>query len=338
MRIEERVPLAAHTTFRIGGPAELFITAETIQDVPEAYKLAHSRELVAYPLGQGSNVLASDEPIHKAIITLSANTVTYEPGDSDSEVFVHAEGGTSWDALVEETVQRGLWGLENLAGIPGTVGAAPVQNIGAYGVEVQDSIMSVDAYDPESSSFVSFEKEDCGFAYRDSRFKREPRYFITSVTFRLSKTPNPRLMYKDIQKRKEEGAQLETSADIAREIRAIRSYKFPDLAQFGTAGSFFKNPVITHEQYEALHAKYPELSGFESGEGIKIPIAWIMDHVLQLNGFSRPPVSLFIRQPLVIVTEASATKKDVDVLAAFVVQRVHDVTTIFIEREVQSLK
>ncbi|MDB4992183.1 MAG: murB [Parcubacteria group bacterium] len=337
MRVKEHVPLAEHTTFRIGGPVTLFVTAETIKEVKEAYELAHSRGLDAYPLGQGSNVLAGDASITKAVITLAANAITYLPGGTDEEVYVHAEGGVSWDALVSDVVAQGLWGIENLAGIPGTVGAAPVQNIGAYGVEVQDSVVQVNAYDPIGKVYVQFEKKECGFAYRDSRFKQEPRYFITGVTFALSKVPNPRLSYKDIEARREAGSKLGTSADIAREIRDIRSYKFPTLSEFGTAGSFFKNPVITPEHYGELHAAYPELPGFESAAGIKIPLAWILDHVLQLRGFVLGPVSLFQTQPLVMVAEQGAHAHDVNALAELVSTRVHDATNIFIEREVQSL-
>jgi UDP-N-acetylmuramate dehydrogenase len=344
MRIQEHVLLSQHTTFRIGGPAALFITAESCEEVKEAYELARKRELVPYPLGQGSNVLAGDEPIHKAIITLSAAAISYMSDEvdaqekSENEVLVYAEGGVSWDALVEDTVQRGLWGLENLAGIPGTVGAAPVQNIGAYGVEVQDAIRTVNAYDSVSGEYKVFTKEECGFAYRDSRFKREPGHFVTGVTFALPKMPSPRLMYKDIQARYEAGAKLDTPADIAREIRAIRAQKFPDLSEFGTAGSFFKNPVISVEHYEQLHTAYPELAGFKTDEGIKIPIAWILDHVLNLNGFIHGRVSLFKRQPLVIVAKQGATERDVDALAALVSEQVKNVSNIFLEREVQSLK
>lgn len=336
MTEQEHEPLRKHTTFRIGGPAALFITAETIDEIPAAFQHALERGLAVYPLGEGSNVLATDAEISKAILHLQSANVTYETqGDA---VRVTADGGASWDALVTETTARGLWGLENLAGIPGTVGAAPVQNIGAYGKEVMDLISYVDAYDPAQNAFVRYEHADCGFSYRNSRFKREPGPFITRVTFTLSAIPQPELSYPDLQARTKEGVDFSTPLRIAEEVRAIRAQKFPDLSVLGTAGSFFKNPVITPEAYARLNERYPELPGFETEKGIKVPLAWILDHVLSLRGYAHGPVRLFEKQPLVLVAEAGAMARDVNALADDVAQRVHNATTIDIEREVQSLQ
>ncbi|HWU24674.1 MAG TPA: UDP-N-acetylmuramate dehydrogenase [Candidatus Paceibacterota bacterium] len=336
MTEQEHAPLREHTTFRIGGPAALFITAETIDEIPAAFQHALERGLSVYPLGEGSNVLATDAEVRKAILHLKSANVTYETEGDD--VRVTADGGVSWDALVSETTARGLWGLENLAGIPGTVGAAPVQNIGAYGREVMDVIMHVDAYDPSQKAFVRYEHADCGFSYRDSRFKREPGPFITRVSFSLSRTPRPMLSYPDLQARVNEGIGLSTPLRIAEEVRAIRARKFPDLSVLGTAGSFFKNPVITPEAYVRLREHYPELPGFETEKGVKVPLAWILDHALSLRGYACGPVRLFEKQPLVLVAEAGATARDVDALADDVAQRVHAATGIVIEREVQTLQ
>ncbi len=337
MQVREQVLLRNHTTFRIGGPAALFITVESQEELPKAFELARMRELDVYPLGQGSNVLAGDGPVNKAILTLSTDTITYT-SMSEEVVEVYADAGVSWDTLVSEVGERGFWGLENLAGIPGTVGAAPVQNIGAYGVEVQDTILRVHTYDPDTSSFMTYERSECEFSYRDSVFKQKPGQCITGVTFVLSRIPNPKLMYPDIQKRAAEGSPLTTPIEIADVIQDIRSHKFPDLSRYGTAGSFFKNPVITTEHHALLKKKYPDLPGFAHAGGIKIPLAWVLDHVLHLRGFAHGPVSLFETQPLVMVAEEYATASDVDALATIVRERVYEATQIFIEREVQSLK
>lgn len=336
MEARENVPLSDHTTLRIGGPAALLITIERPEELPKAYELARKRELPVYPLGAGSNILASDGPIKRAMLHITATNVTYV--DDGDVVRVTADAGKDWDELVSETTSRGLWGLENLAGIPGTVGAAPVQNIGAYGREVMDVIARVEAYDPAHDSFITYANEECGFTYRDSRFKREPGQVITRVTFTLSRTPRPNLSYADVARRLAEGAVLDTPMAIAREMRDIRAQKFPDLSVHGTAGSFFKNPTISSDAFAALHEKYPELSGFETEKGIKIPIAWIMDHVLFLRGHTIGPVRMFERHALVVVADPGATAHDVEVLANDVAKRIYDATKINVEREVQSLQ
>lgn len=335
MRVEERVPLSAHTTFRIGGPAALRIIAETEDEIREAYALAHSRGRVPYLLGAGSNVLAADAGTERAMLSLGFSNISYE--EEGERVLAHADAGVPWDALVTDASARGLWGIENLAGIPGTVGAAPVQNIGAYGREVADVLVSVRAYDPAQDAFVELSREECAFGYRDSRFKRAPGMCITRVTLALSRMPSPQLGYPDLQERIAVGDALDTPERIARAVREIRAAKFPDLAELGTAGSFFKNPVIPQEQYDALAAQYPSLPGFPQEGGVKVPLAWILDRVLGLRGHAQGSVWLFERQPLVLVAARGATAHDVDALAAYVHARVEEATGISIEREVQSL-
>jgi UDP-N-acetylmuramate dehydrogenase len=288
-----------------------------------------------YPLGEGSNILAGDGEIRRAILSLDTHAVAYE--ENDTGVLAIADAGVSWNAFVEETAERELWGLENLAGIPGTVGAAPVQNIGAYGREAADVLAWVEAYDPVQDAFVQISKDDCAFAYRDSRFKRSPGLLITRVAFSLSKEPQPLLSYPDLRARLEAGADLASPRAIAQEVRAIRAQKFPDLSLYGTAGSFFKNPTISPEAYARLSAQHDGLPGYANATGVKIPLAWILDHVLGMRGFAHGPVSLFEKQPLVLVAQKGATAHDVDALAAIVTERAHDATNIFIEREVQSL-
>lgn len=337
MIIREDVPLRDHTTFHMGGPVARFVIAETAEEVPEAYAYAKAQSLAPYPLGQGSNVLAGDGALTRAVIQLAAHDITFEPGE-EGIVFVHADAGVAWDDLVSRTVDEGLWGLENLAGIPGTVGAAPVQNIGAYGAEVKDTLVSLTGYDSLEQGMKTYRVDECGFGYRTSRFKRAPGFFITHCTFALSRTSTPRLQYPDIQARIASGAVLDTSAEIAKVIRDIRAQKFPDLTLFGTAGSFFKNPVITKDEYDQLHEQYPALPGYETAEGIKIPLAWILDHALSLRGYTLGTVALFERQPLVLVAEKGATSADVDALAETVTKKVFEATHIRIEREVQTVK
>jgi UDP-N-acetylmuramate dehydrogenase len=335
MILQEHVPLNEHTTLKIGGPSRFYSACRNQEDVLKALSHARTHKLPFYVLGEGSNVLASDAGYEGIIIHYGGSTISYqEEGDV---VIVTAEAGVSWDALVEATVEQGLWGLENLAGIPGTVGASPVQNIGAYGAELSDLVFRVSGMHAETGEPFHLSKDECEFGYRESRFKKEPNLIITSVTFLLRKEGASRVSYPDLAKLAAEGVSLETPQEIARAVRAVRAQKFPDLKVFGTAGSFFKNPILQEDVYESLKKKYPELPGFTTSAGIKVPLAWILDHVLSMRGFRIGPVRLFERQPIVLVTEEGAEARDVDVLVEEVTRRVCEATNITIEREVRSL-
>ncbi|MDB5266120.1 MAG: UDP-N-acetylenolpyruvoylglucosamine reductase [Parcubacteria group bacterium] len=332
----ENVPLASLTTLRVGGPARFVHTGDSMESIKAA--AAHSRScgLSLYPLGQGSNVLAGDAPIDVVILKMETNELTFKP-DSDF-VEVIADAGVSWERLVQECTEQGLWGVENLAGIPGTAGAAPVQNIGAYGAELADTFAWLECYDTATDMLMRLDAEGCAFGYRESRFKHEPNLIITRIALRLARTSTPKTSYADLQKLMDAGELLNTPQKIADAVRRVRRVKFPDLTQEGTAGSFFKNPTITANAYEELQAKYPALQGFAAPSGIKIPLAWILDHVLGLRGYREGRAHLFQNQPLVLVTENNATAQDVEMLANNVSEKVFAATNILIEREVRSLK
>jgi UDP-N-acetylmuramate dehydrogenase len=355
MTIENDVLLSSLTTLRIGGPARVIARCATEADLQAALLHAQESGLPWYMLGQGSNVLAPDEPLEAMIIQLSTGGITFEEatqpatGEAKEEAgsergeqglaCVIAEAGASWDTLVRECAARELWGIENLAGIPGTAGAAPVQNIGAYGAELADTLLWVEAFDTQARALVRLSAGECGLSYRESRFKQEPRFIITRIALRLVRAPRPNVSYADLQNAKASGVPLYTPQQIGDAVRAIRSRKFPDLAACGTVGSFFKNPAITAAAYAALQETYPELPGFAlpGGTSVKVPLAWILDRVLTLRGYRLGPVRLFETQPLVLVADFGATKRDVDALAADIAKRVRDATGIVIEREVRTL-
>lgn len=336
MKVAEHVPLAKLTTFKIGGPAALVAECETIEDIKTAVALARDRGLPIYPLGEGSNVLAADAPIEKLILRLTRAAHAFETVD-DASVRVVADAGMHWDALVDAACAAQLWGLENLAGIPGSVGAAPVQNIGAYGREARDTLEWVEAYDLASSEVKRFTNAACRFGYRESRFKREPDLLILRVAFLLSRVPEPRVGYQDLQKAAAEGRSLATSAAIAAAVREIRSHKFPDLAAWGTAGSFFKNPFLDEEAAARLAERFPGLPQFPGPEGTKIPLAWLLDHALGLRGFAEGAARLYEQHALVVVTAQGAHARDVDALADAVTRKILDIAGIRIEREVRTL-
>lgn len=334
MDVRESVSLRALTTLKVGGTARYVIECASIEDIREGVAFARACGLPFRPLGQGSNVLALESGYDGVVLHIRIPGIAFEA--SGDTVTATIGAGITWDVLVDVAAARGLWGLENLAGIPGTVGAAPVQNIGAYGAEVADTLSAVEVYDPEQDAIHIYRNEECRFGYRDSRFKQERHLIITKVTFTLLANGTPRTHYPDLEARKADGASLETPSDIARVVREVRSRKFPDLTQYGTAGSFFKNPILSQDAFAQLEARYRAIPRYEVAGGTKVPLAWILDHVLALRNFAMGPVSLFERQPLVLVTNEGASAHDVEALATHVASLVRDATGIDIEREVQT--
>lgn len=334
MTIRENVPLAALTTLKVGGVARYVVSCEDERDLTEALAFARDRSLPWRVLGAGSNVLAADEGFEGVVVVFGTENITMR--EEEGSVFLTADAGASWDKLVSYAAEHALWGLENLAGIPGTVGAAPVQNIGAYGSEVKDTIESVRVFDAVSGEVRILPNAECAFAYRDSRFKRDASLVILSVSLTLQKDGAPRLGYKDLLVRADAGEDLSTPLAIGSVVRDIRSRKFPDLSVFGTAGSFFKNPTISEEAYGTLKERYPDLPGFPSEKGIKVPLAFVLDRVLDLRGYREGNVSLFENQPIVLVADEGATAKEIDSFADDIARRVHDATGIEVEREVRN--
>lgn len=335
MTIRTQVPLRELTTLKVGGNAAYVCECESIADVAAAVALAREQNLPLRVLGEGSNVLARDEGYPGVILRMAIPGITYR--EEFEGTYVTAGAGVCWDDLVRDVAARGLWGMENLAGIPGTVGAAPVQNIGAYGAEIAPLFVSASVYNMDDGEVHVYRAEDCAFGYRDSIFKHERNLLICSVTFILSPTPAPRLGYSDVAQLVSDGADMSTPQTIGENIRQVRARKFPDLRTHGTAGSFFKNPILTHEQFSALNERYGALPSFAAANGVKVPLAFILDRVLHLKGYAKGNVSLFGNQPLVLVVEQGATAHEVDVFAREIEEKVFAETKISIEREVQTL-
>lgn len=336
MLVREHTPLSELTTLRVGGLARYVCTCSSITDVAEAVALARTESLPFRIIGEGSNILASDDGYNGVLITMCIPGIAYK--ERQEEVLVTAGAGVGWDDLVSAVASKSLWGLENMAGIPGTVGAAPVQNIGAYGAELQSVFSYADVYNTVTGSVERFDKSACQFEYRDSLFKRDRTLIICSVTFSLLKKGEPKLGYSDLSAWQREGFEMNTPEQIGENVRIIRARKFPDRSKQGTAGSFFKNPVVSSEHFETLTATYGAIPSFPAKSGIKIPLAFILDKVLGLRGTKEGYVSLFGNQPLVLVTDVGATANEVDTFASVIEKKVKDATNIIIEREVQTLK
>ncbi len=331
------VLLAPYTTFQIGGKAEYFAIAKSIPELQELVAWADAKQIPILVLGSGSNVLINDTGLSRLVIKLEQSGITYEKMDETTLVTVAA--GVVFDDLVQETISRELWGLENLSHIPGTVGATPIQNVGAYGVDVSSLITLVTVLDIEKNSLQTFSNERCQFGYRHSIFKTDlgKKYIVVSVTFSLSSVKQPRLEYKDLR-----NYFVENSSPTLRELReaviAIRSQKFPDWKAVGTAGSFFKNPIIRRDHFDTLLAAYPELPGYVlSDSEVKVPLGWILDKVCNLKGYRLGQVGTYEGQSLVIVNYGGATFNDVKNFADYISEKVFEATQIKIEWEVTAI-
>ena len=291
-------------------------------------------------IGEGSNLLfRSDFPgtlLRSRITTLKYVDMGLE------EIPVIVGSGVKWDDFVKNTTDNGLWGAENLSLIPGTVGAAAVQNIGAYGVEVKDLIKGVTAYDLRERRMVKFQNAECRYAYRDSVFKNEPgRYVITSVLLRVSRTAGPNLGYKGLSEAVSPDA---NPAQVREAVIGIRRAKLPDPAETGSAGSFFKNPVIGREQYSALLSKIRaagiegEPPHFDLGrDAVKVPAAWLIEKA-GLKGATEGGAAVYQKQPLVIVNASGeASPADVEALEQHIVETIFSKFGVRLSPEVEHI-
>ncbi len=322
------------TTLKVGGTVAQYERPPTLEEACSAVRSLDAQGERLLILGGGSNVLAPDEGFSSTVLSVAAHSLVFEARGTSVSAVVDA--GVSWDAFVAEAVSRGLWGVENLSAIPGSVGAAPIQNIGAYGVEVAQTIEWVEVFDRTHRTRRTLSRDDLAFGYRTSLLKRENgRYLVLRVSFRLGKEPSPNTSYKDVQA--VFGARTPEVGELRDAIMAIRAKKFPNLEEFGTAGSFFLNPVISQSDAEALTAAHPTLPQFPADGGVKVSLAWILDHVVKAKGMRVGGAFVWDAQPLVIATDRTATAADVRSLAALITEKVFSCTEIAIVPEVTFL-
>ena len=278
-RLTERARLDARNTFGVPARAELLVEVHEAAALPELFGYAMLRDGPVLVLGGGSNVLFAGDP-QGAVLALTAQSIRIVEDDGGRAI-VRADAGVEWHALVLWTLGHGLAGLENLALIPGTVGAAPIQNIGAYGAEVRECIHVVEAFERSTCTLQRLSADACAFAYRDSLFKREAdRFIVTAVEFALTRTPRLRLDYAGIgEELAAMGIDAPTPSRVAEAVCRIRRRKLPDPAVIGNAGSFFKNPIVPAAQADALTAGHPALPVFRGGDdgSRKLSAAWLID-------------------------------------------------------------
>lgn len=324
MTIEHDVSLKKYNTFGLEAKASCFVAVRNHADLMELLADGIMQRMPFLILGGGSNVVLTKD--YEGLVVHMENRQC-QVGRMDGSVVVAAEAGKVMDELVRECSAQGYYGLENLAAIPGTVGASAVQNVGAYGTEAKDAILCVMAYEIATGEPRTFLNKDCGFGYRQSVFKGElkDRYIIESVMYRLQTTYEPKLGYKALNDAlAQKGIELPTAQEVVEAITEVRHSKLPQPEETGSAGSFFKNPVVAMEKYEQLLEEFPGLVAFDAEGGKKLSAGWLIEQC-GWKGRTLGHAGVWSKQALVLVNaDGEATGADVVRLATKVVEDVKD--------------
>jgi UDP-N-acetylmuramate dehydrogenase len=342
MRILEHVPLAPLTTLQVGGPARYFAEAVNPADVLDAVSWVKSRALPLFVLGGGSNLVVSDRGFAGLVLKIAIAGIE-QRSEAGTQVF-EAGAGVAWDALVAASVAANCAGLECMSGIPGTVGGTPVQNVGAYGQEVSDTIIEVHALDLRDLQFRSFCNEACGFAYRSSIFNTDERgrYIILRVAYALEPGGAPKIEYRDLKEffaRNSGASARPTLADVREAVRKIRLSKAMLIVEGDedsrSAGSFFKNPVLDPADYNRVAAiaggrlpSYPA-----PGQRYKLPAAWLVENAGFAKGYTRGNVGISRKHALAIVNLGGASAAEIIALKDEIQRRVEDKFGVHLEPE-----
>ncbi|MEX5572927.1 UDP-N-acetylmuramate dehydrogenase [Pseudomonas lijiangensis] len=307
LQVQSGVSLKPFNTFGVDVQAQLFAEARDDQEVHQALAYSAEHDVPLLVIGGGSNLLLTDD-VRALVLRMASRGIRIVKEDC-AQGIIEAEAGEPWHPFVQSCLQLGFSGLENLSLIPGTVGAAPMQNIGAYGVEIKDVFHSLTALDRQSGELCEFSLEDCRFGYRDSVFKQQPgRWLILRVRFTLQRAPSLHLEYGPVRQRLDDmGIKEPTPFDVSRAICEIRSEKLPDPAVLGNAGSFFKNPLVTAGQSEAIKRNYPGVVGYPQADGrVKLAAGWLIEQA-GWKGFREGDAGVHALQSLVLVNHGQAT-------------------------------
>lgn len=317
IHIYNNINVASRISFRVNHQAKTVVEFETAEDIRGYF--AENNPQKWYVLGAGNNTLFTKDYDGVVLIPVCREMKVME--DNSEYVDIRVEAGADWDTLVEWSVENGLWGIENLSAIPSSVGAAPVQNIGAYGAEVKDVVTAVEYFDCRTLEVKRLTNAECRFAYRDSIFKQELRgvAIILAVEMRLQRTPQPNLGYGDVMREIETMGGI-TLKNIRRAISNIRGRKLPDPKELGNAGSFFKNPIVEREIADRLLYEYPSMPHYDvpnEPNKVKLAAGWLIDQS-GLKGYREHGVGVHEHQALVLVNYGTACGNDVKLFAEFV--------------------
>jgi len=335
MDVHTDIPLKNYTTMHIGGNARFMADVHTIEDLQKICKQSAAQGLTHYILGGGSNTIVPDEGFAGIIIR---NRI---PGfevvdDTPAEVSIKIGAGENWDSVVERTVAMHLTGIECLSAIPGTSGAAPVQNIGAYGQEISETLIAVEAYDTSEDRMVLLAPEDCKFSYRDSIFRSEAkgRYVITSITLKLLHASPQAPFYAAVQEYFDtHGIDMYTSQTVRDAVIEIRREKLPDPVERPNAGSFFKNAVIEEWQLQDLQKEYPDIPNYAMPNGkYKIPTGWFVEQA-GFKGELLSGMRVHDKNALVLINESATSYQDLAAARDKIIGTIRDTFHIMIEQE-----
>ena len=336
--LQENVPLAPYTTFQIGGPARWFAEARSEEDIVAAVHFARDKSLPLFVLGGGSNLLVADAGFDGLVLHIALRGVT------EKAAICRVAAGENWDEFVTFVVDRDLGGVECLAGIPGTVGGTPVQNVGAYGQEVSNTIQGVRVFDRTVGGFQELSAVDCGFGYRTSIFNSSARdrYIVTAVTFALQPFGEPTLGYADVKSYFKDAERPPTLREVANAVREIRRRKGMLLVEGDpdcrSAGSFFKNPVVALTKLvaiaEALGINESKVPRYPAADGnVKVPAAWLLEQAGFHKGFLLGAAGISTLHTLALTNRGGAKAQDVLALRDRIVDGVHERFSIRLEPE-----
>ncbi len=316
--VQKNVDLAGKNSLRVSARAHYFVSAKSAGELRQALQFAEDQSVEVLILGGGSNLVFAGD-FAGLVIEISTTGRRWQDINGD-EATLDLGAGENWHDAVLYAAKAGYRGIENLALIPGTAGAAPVQNIGAYGVELKDSLVDVTAFDRKINEEVSLSAGQCEFAYRDSLFKRNPgRYVILRIRLRLSRKRPLNVSYKDLSEYLGD-CKVESLSplDVAEAVMAVRRRKLPDPVQLPNAGSFFKNPVVSRSAWHSLAADYPDMVGYPIGDThVKLAAAWLIDRC-GWKGYRTDRVGVHNRQALVLVNHSGGSGKDILALASMI--------------------
>lgn len=321
--LEQDKSLKDYNSFGFEQRAEYFAQAHSDNDIEQLTQLARSKHWPLLILGGGSNLVLTRN-IRGLVVHMAGQQLEFSAGSSSGSVRVSAQAGVNWHELVLQTLRNNAPGLENLSLIPGSVGAAPVQNIGAYGVEVKDRIHSVHALHLPSQRWMELSASDCEFSYRNSLFKRSAGdYVISKVIFELGQQHKPDASYASLADRLAlSGIKYPSPTDVSQAVIAVRQSRLPDPAVTGNAGSFFHNPIVPDEQAAALKRRFPDLVSFDAGFGkTKLSAGWLIDQ-LGYKGMQQDGVGVYDKQALVLVNLGSGTGEKLLELASSIQEAV----------------
>jgi UDP-N-acetylmuramate dehydrogenase len=344
LKTQENIPLAPLTTFNVGGPARYFVDAHSEHEVSEAVAFAFARKLPLFVLGGGSNLVVSDNGWPGLMLKVSLAGIEFE-GDRQKMLF-HAGAGENWDDLVALAVSKNCGGIECLSGIPGTVGGTPVQNVGAYGQEVSETITRVHALEIATGKTVELTNADCGFSYRSSIFNRTHRdkYIVLEVSYLLHRNGSPKIEYADLKRIFAGNPESPTLQQVRDAVRSIRQSKAMLIVSGDgdcrSAGSFFKNPIVSSAEADHIQALAEKrapgktLPRYPAADGqVKLAAAWLVEQSGFSKGYSLGPVGLSRKHTLAVVNRGGATAKDILALKGEIEKKVFDIWGVSLQPE-----